>query len=606
MFCGKCGNQIPEGVAFCGNCGAPVAQENPVNNQAQTENVNPEVVGNEAPVAETPVAKDYNNSAFATPDFNLPKKKKSGLLKKLIPAAVAVVLVFAIVLNFSAVSGFAIKTFGSSSAYLKHVETKALGNYSETVTDVYDNVILENIDFSSSSETDISLTVSDKITNLLGSEVDLDWLNGVVFSLDTNMKDDLQQIGLGLDISKKRILSLDMILNSVESEAFVAVSEFGEKYIRIPMSQIAGVKDVVDAEGSSGAGTKMYSDFAEEVMPESDVLDKLICKYAEIALENIVEVEKGSTTLKIKDIDQKLTVLEFVIDDRLLMNIAEDVLETAKEDKEIKKILNDFQDVAKEYNVFGSQDINIYEEFVKAVDEGLEELKGSNGETSNTEYANVCTYVNGDSEVVGRKLKVDGEEVFFYATVRKGNKFAFEATAANTASVIGTGTEKGDIINGVYEVVVNGKTYVEFEVEDFDTEKTKQGYLNGTFRVVPSSALIKDMFGSTAAAGLSLSDIAFEFKAETSDKKSEIAINIVDDKEVLVGINMKSESGKGKKINKPADKNVIDMNDTDALKQYVADIDLDKIIDNLKKTDIPSEYIDMIEQYVEYFQGMLG
>lgn len=607
MFCGKCGSQIPEGVAFCGNCGAPVAQENPVNNEAQAENVNPEVVANETPVAEQPIAQDYNNSAFAMPDFNLPKKKKSGLFKKLIPAAVAIILVVAIVLNFSAVSGFAIKTFGSSSAYLNYVETNAFGNYSETVTDVYDNTILENIDFSNSTETDIELTVSDKITNLVGGQVDLDWLNGVVFSLDTNMKEDLQQIGLGLDISKKRILTLDMILDSAKPEMFMAVSEFGEKYIKVPMSKMNGIVGEMSSENSSEVGpAKLYSELGEEVLPEADVLDKLICKYVKIALENIIDVEKESTTLKIKDIEQKLTVLEFAIDDKLLTDIAEDILKSAKEDKEIKKILGDFQDVAEEYSVFGSEDVDVYNEFIKAVDEGLDELDDFRSKMSDSEYANIYTYVNGKNEVVGRKIKVDGEEVFFYATVRKGKNFAFEAIAANTASVTGTGTEKGDIINGVYEVAVDGKTYVEFEVEDFNTKKTKQGYLNGTFRIVPSAALVKEMFGSTAAAGLSLSDIAFELKVKTSDKKSEMAINVVDDKEVLVGISMKSEIGKGKKVSKPADKNVIDANDTEALMEYIGDVDFDKIINNLKKTDIPDDYIDIIEQYVDYFQGMIG
>ena len=29
MFCNQCGNQVPDGVSFCPNCGAPVAQADP-------------------------------------------------------------------------------------------------------------------------------------------------------------------------------------------------------------------------------------------------------------------------------------------------------------------------------------------------------------------------------------------------------------------------------------------------------------------------------------------------------------------------------------------------------------------------------------------------
>ena len=37
MFCEKCGNEISEGVAFCPNCGAPVAPVTPAPEQAQPQ-----------------------------------------------------------------------------------------------------------------------------------------------------------------------------------------------------------------------------------------------------------------------------------------------------------------------------------------------------------------------------------------------------------------------------------------------------------------------------------------------------------------------------------------------------------------------------------------
>ncbi len=42
MFCGKCGNNVPDGVAFCGQCGAPMGNnsgQNPVQSPLSSLNV---------------------------------------------------------------------------------------------------------------------------------------------------------------------------------------------------------------------------------------------------------------------------------------------------------------------------------------------------------------------------------------------------------------------------------------------------------------------------------------------------------------------------------------------------------------------------------------
>ena len=41
-FCGKCGNQMPEGVKFCPMCGSPVQQPSPAQENAFQQNDFPE------------------------------------------------------------------------------------------------------------------------------------------------------------------------------------------------------------------------------------------------------------------------------------------------------------------------------------------------------------------------------------------------------------------------------------------------------------------------------------------------------------------------------------------------------------------------------------
>lgn len=634
MFCGKCGNQIPDGVAFCGNCGEPVAQteavqnnipvsdenptdtqpvvENPVAEEPVTENTtaenpaaeNPAAQAPEAPYGETAVLPDNDGTGFAAPNFEEepPKKKKSKILRNLLFVAVPLALVAAIILNLGTVAGLAIKTFASPSAYFKYVETKAFADYSDSATDIYDAFLLENLNEDYSMESEIKLVVNDKLSEMLesyvGTKLDLSWLNDIVISLDGSVKDNLESAALGLDISKQRILSLDVIMDMSEQEMFMAISEFSDKYIKYSLNGATGYDD-----DSSENYYDLIKKFGEEILPDADTLDKLICKYTEIAIENITEVTKSKDTLEIDGIKQNVTVLKFTIDAELLTDIAEDILKEAKNDAEIKKIVKNLQDVLTEQNVLKDEDADLYEEFQNAIDEGLKELDEGRDEITDEEYVTVYDYVNGSSEIIGRKIEVMGDETAYYATVRSGKKFAFEAEISGVASITGSGTEQGDILNGKYKVNVNGTTYAELEIEDFDTEKARDGYINGVFRFRPSDELIYLVGGSGAASAISFIDPALELKYETSSKKAEVALNILDGDDTLIGLELNGKLGDAKNITKPSDKNTIDSNDSDAMTEWSENIDLDAIVEKLKKTDIPSEYINMIESLISMSQG---
>ncbi|MBR4905871.1 MAG: zinc ribbon domain-containing protein [Clostridia bacterium] len=53
MFCQNCGTQLPEGVKFCPECGAPVEIVEPLRNEPIVENIAAEPI--QEPVYETPV-----------------------------------------------------------------------------------------------------------------------------------------------------------------------------------------------------------------------------------------------------------------------------------------------------------------------------------------------------------------------------------------------------------------------------------------------------------------------------------------------------------------------------------------------------------------------
>lgn len=82
MFCKNCGNQIPDGVAFCNNCGAAAAEA-----PAQ------------APVAAAPVVEQAPAAQYVAPQYAAPAPQKSnGKMIGIIIAAVAAVAAIVVVL----------------------------------------------------------------------------------------------------------------------------------------------------------------------------------------------------------------------------------------------------------------------------------------------------------------------------------------------------------------------------------------------------------------------------------------------------------------------------------------------------------------------------
>lgn len=631
MFCKNCGAQLPDGAAFCGSCGTSMADNTPVaeaNENVQPiveapvvqpvaetfENAQPQAVSSETvqPTAETPAATQpvenpaapaQNNFTSYNNEPEKPAKKKSSPLKKIIPAAIALILVLAIVLNFSAISGFAIKTFGSSSAYMKYVENQAFSDYSETLTDTYGNIV-ERFDFNNLSNVEIGFVVGDEVEKMLKNQLggEVDWLNDIVISLEGNTKDALNQYIVGLNVADQRILSLDMILDMGKYELLMALSELNDKYLKVDMSQF-----VKEYEEMAAAQEKMFEDIkglTDKMLPDPAVLDKIICKYAKIALDNIDNVSKSNETLEIEGISQKLTVLKYTITPKDLLEMAKDILKEAKADKDIKKVVEDFANAITEYGLDeGYEFDNLYKDLQELIDMALEEVEDTiDASIPDQELCTMYSYVNGSNEVVGRSIEIAGTKVF-YATVRKGNEFGFEANIADEISITGKGTDKGDILNGKYQLNAGKKTLMEVEFVDFNTAKLEDGYINGTIRIFPSSELLDETLDDSVASGFALANFGLEFKFETSEKKSKIAINAINSDKVLLGINITGTVGKATDIKKPADKDVIDVTDYTALSEYLEGLNFDKVISNLKKSSVPDEYVDAIESLVSSLQS---
>lgn len=564
MFCKYCGKEIPEGATFCGECG------NTVSATTEAEN-NDAVVAEEVQTDNTP-----EQTPFAEPQFNEPAKKSNKTINLFAIAAVAVVVVV-LIACFGAIKEFFIKNFSSDAAYFRYAENKTVGDFTDEVSEAY-GMYLENLETEAAADATIKLNVGDDLISLiedaaedyLYDSIDLDWINNVTLDMGVNLKDNVERILTSINVDGEAIVDMDMIMDMENGEIFYAFPLLSDKYLKMEydMSSMEEIEFLYDPE-------------FRKVLPSEEELDKLLDKYINIIFENLDNVEKDSGVLEISGIEQKLTALEIEISQEDAINIAIEVLETAKKDKQLKTLIEDISKYLEKMDLIYDAD-DVYDEFCEAIDEGLDSLEDQ--EIYDDEVITLIDYVNSDLEVVGRKIETEyAGDVFHYATVRDGKKFAYELVVEELV-ISGEGTEKGNTVNGEYSIEYYGDEICDVVVTDF---KTDSDYLNGKIRITPSSEILEFMgLDSYVASAFSIVSPALELNFDNKKGSGNVEMNLVSGEEVLLGFTISSKETKTSKVKMPDSADVCDVYDD--YEEWVDSIDVDGLLDKLDDLGIPT------------------
>ena len=563
MLCKFCGKEIEENSVFCAECGKPVE-----NSQA------------EGPVVDENIAQPN----FAEPQVEEPVKKPKKKLAAIIAAVVAVVLIAVVTVasNFETVQGFFLKSFGSNDKYFMYVESKAFGSVTDEVSEYYGTVV-DSLKLDAAAETSVKLNVGDSALSLLESTLDpssdFSWLNTVTLDMNVNLKDNLEKVAAALNINGESFVDMDMIMNLESGETFMAFLSMSDKYLKTG----TGILEDEDYVGI----TELYSDPEfKEVLPSEKELNKLLDKYIKIIFENMDEIEKSSDVLEVSGIEKKYTTLEVKIEQEDAKNIAKAVLEAAKADKELKKYIEDIAAYLEKKNM--NDDAGIaYDVFLDSIEGAINDIEEASSEDDTS--VSWIDYVDANHEIVGRKIVVDNEEILYYALVSDGKDFAFELEVAEVV-VAGTGTGKGNTINGEFSVKSKEEKLCDVVVTDF---KTNTDYLNGNIRIKPSSEILEAMgIADDGATVLSIANLALEINCVSSKDSAETAINLISGDEIFVGLTFSGKEVAASPIELPDTANVYSEDEID---KWLEGIDTDALIKKFEGLGVSSDLIAIIE-----------
>lgn len=649
MFCVNCGKQIGDGQVMCEACAAaknlPYNPNNepgyqpqqpayePPGYQPQQPAYEPPVYQPQQPVYQQPVYQQpaapeqpfvLNNPAQEQPK-KAPKKKKGGKGGKGFPVGglVAAVLVVAIAVTavfcWDAISSFFVRSFASPEDYMAHVEQKAAKDQINSLTSAYGGMLdaLGGGAGDYAMQTEMHFEMGDELLTMLettlaysGMDMDLSWLSDIKMTIYGNYSGDLTQSDIGIGLGKTTIATISVLLDMESGDLYMGIPELSDTYLSGSMEDagmtaedMAAVKDTINE--------------LMEKLPSEEKLNENLTRYWDIVLANAQDVEKGTETVEVDGLEQKLNVISCTFTEEDLLNIAAAILEDVRDDEEMMDLIVAVYELSAprnessvegvydpETDSYYSENITVevdYEAEVKeAIAYALEELETLKDDADDDNRINLTTYIDNADKIVGRTIEVeaDGDTSgeIYYITVWEKDAFAFEANFNDMAEIVGSGEREKNLVSGEYELTVEGEDILTLEVENYDEKLAEDGYINGSFTIEPSDALMEQMMGGGDLSGmggfLDFAKLSLQFDITSSESGAEYAVRAKMAGATLIGVTISSTKQEATKVKVPSD--TVDMYDEEAMMDWAMNLDYDQLIENLEDAGVADMIVDAI------------
>lgn len=571
MFCEQCGKQITEGDKFCGFCGWHVPEE------IAKEEVTKTAALEEAVVPAVPVV------------IPAEAKKKKGKALPVIIGVVAVLVIVAVALIIF-LPGVFRRNFSSPEKYFQYVAKQYVKEKSANMASAY-NDVLNVIDFVDKDiSVDVAWEIDKNITEMISmaAGADMSFLENGKLGVDFSVGKELIGAGADVALNDVEIGSAELIIDILDDNLYLAIPDFMNKYLGMEMEEY---------------GMEIDEDMFEvledviELLPDATVIESLTNKYYGIVIDCIEDVEKDKDTIKAEGVSQDVIALTVTVDEDTLYAVVEAVSEEMLQDKELKTLIMNVAELVEE------DPDDCYDIFVDAIEELQDELDGSLDMEEDVEFV---LYVNNSDEICGFEMEI-GSEAISYVMPKSGDKFGFEASIDSYEgefALVGNGKIAGNKLTGEFAIEADGVSYVDIAVKDLDTKKADAGQISGEFTFTLPSNVINLLAMETDSVLPDLERYALKLVVDGNSTSETLKLALTEDKKTLVAVEMTAViSGQGS-IKVPADKNVVWMDDEEALLEAILDCDWNKLLDRLEDAELPSVITNELEDMIESLEYM--
>ena len=462
----------------------------------------------------------------------------------------------------------------------------------------------------------MKLTVEETGKAVLGAMVGMDfsWLNTVTMDMTEIIKDGKEAINADILLNDAPVGTMNICMDLANMTEYFQIPELSQNYMAIPL--IPSMEETIaDETGAmSEEDIAAYQAYMEEyqasmetylkivsdmttVLPDTKTLSTLLDRYGNILIENFGDETVTEEALSVEGVSEDCTVYEEILTEQEVLSILREVLTTAKEDQELKGLLDMWSETG------GGEDL--YAQLVAGADSALADLPEEGSEEINPEAAmfNSKIWTNAEGKIVGREFGFTDETgtesyplISWKNPSADGNSALYFELWLDTSSITLTGSgQSGDQgLTGEYVLAFDRVKTVGIGVNNLKSDTEAPGYMNGSFNFSLLDTGTEEEPNPLAAFGLTANIIS-----DAAAQTSQVDFSLTSSGAPVVTLSVTGGyEASGESVEMP-DQAVLDaalsVESEEDMTAYAEGLDWTTVLTNLGAAGVPEELINQLQ-----------
>nr|WP_317364748.1 hypothetical protein [uncultured Blautia sp.] len=504
---------------------------------------------------------------------------------------------------------------GSSTvlaASYQEAEKVALSQFIKGFSSYWDVVMEDQEKAMAGTKAVMTLKLEDGGKTLLSAAsggMDFSWLNTLTMDMTAAVTEGKEIVNGAILLNDSPLCNMNMYMDLNELVEYLQIPELSETWMKMPLldsleiseeelaqtfeseEEMQAYMEYMEAyKASMKNNFKVLSDLTS-FLPDTATVSALLDRYGNIIIDSTAEGTSSEETISVEGISEDCTVYESQITEAGVLSMMKNILTTAKEDQELKGLLDKWSETS-------GEDLNA--QLQTNADALLADLTG---EGSDAAVVTSKAWVNADGKIIGREISAEDETgsipVFTWKNPSSDEKSALFiefGAGEETMTFTGTGQSAEGLLNGEYVFAVNSVKMLGIKAENLETHPKVPGYYNGKIGVSVLDAGTEEAPNPLAAFGLDI-NVASDAEAKTN----QVDFTVTNSGAALVTLSVNGGYADAS-VSAPEQAVLdasLDITEEGAETSYIQGMDWTAILDNASAAGAPAELVGAFDQMIQ-------
>lgn len=474
----------------------------------------------------------------------------------------------------------------ASAAYLE-TERKAWDSFADFYGKEWDQLRGACVEEKSGSA-NITLEIGDALRAVAGMfngmGMDFSWLDSIGLETAVSAQEGVVEAALGLLVNDTLLAGAEMPIDLKNNALAVRVPQISRDYLGVPF----GFEDEESRQNWERLKDAMSPESLADLMPDGEAVAGLLKRYGDILFDSVAEEEAYEETVNVCNVEQSFTVYEGRISQENFFDVWRNMLTAARDDEQLREMIENL-------GTFSSQP-SLYEEYQKSVDEQLDHLpdRGEPKDDGRGSYISSKIWMDENGRSAGREITLYDRgdkmsQLSWLGTEKNGNtglRLLYD-DGVQTLLFSGSGAAADGMLNGSYDLRVNGEPIIAVTVTDFDVTLEK-GDIDGTYELRYAVDTGNMLFNSAS--------LLVDVEKRAGEKKNNLEISLMMGNERFAALNIRT--GGESDLMDEEQGAIYRMDDQEDMQAYISGVRMDTVLENCRKAGVPDEFLEQVTELV--------